>query len=154
MRILFAFLLLAVTAAIAIGSDAPEGIANCSRCGMDRTRFAYSRTIVTYADGTTVGLCSLHCAVEEMMKSAGKKISSLKVADFDSRNLVAAETATWVTGGKVKGIMTMPAKWAFAGKEDASAFVRYNGGEITPYQEVLRAVQDEVTEMEKMPEME
>ena len=71
--------------------EAPKG---CQQCGMERVKFSYSRMVIDYADGTSDGVCSLNCAVEDMKKYRNKKVKSLKVADPTTRELVDARTAT------------------------------------------------------------
>src|SRR5690242_11515091 len=129
------FLLVGLTLCrAAVGAAATvEGPKACIKCGMDRTRFAHSRMVVAYADGTSAGVCSIHCAAEEMKESGGKRLGSLMVADYDSKELIAAKSAVWVMGGKKKGVMTSPAKWAFSGDEAARRFIRENGGEIATF---------------------
>ena len=34
---------------------------DCPFCGMDRQKFAFSRMLITYDDGSVAGVCSLHC---------------------------------------------------------------------------------------------
>ena len=114
--------------------EAPKG---CQQCGMDRAKFSYSRMVIDYADGTSDGVCSLNCAVEDMKKYRNKKVKSLKVADYTTRELVDARTATWVVGGKKPGVMTSMPKWAFARKEDAQKFIRENDGRLTNFDEAL-----------------
>jgi copper chaperone NosL len=138
----FLFLLAASVAAFAAGPvEAPK---SCEQCGMDRTVFAHSRMIVGYADGSTVGVCSIHCAAADMKRQAGKQVSSLKVADFTTKELTDAGTATWVVGGRKKGVMTFVPKWAFASEKDALAFVGEFGGKATPFEEVMKAAKGEV----------
>lgn len=112
---------------------------HCRQCGMDRTVFDRSRMIITYEDGDTAGLCSIHCAAVDMKQNKGKRISSIKVADYHSRELIDAKSASWVIGGNIQGVMTTTAKWAFAKKGDAEAFVRDNGGRVTTYDEAISA---------------
>jgi predicted Rossmann-fold nucleotide-binding protein len=121
---------------------------------MDRTAFAHSRALVTYSDGGRTGTCSIHCAVEHLGKSPGRQRRSLEVADYYGRELIDAESAVWVVGGGKSGVMTSPAKWAFAREERARRFVRENGGSITSFQAVLQAIKEEVAEMEKPPQLE
>lgn len=134
----------------AAGVEPPK---HCVNCGMDRQMFAYSRAVVTYADGKSDGTCSLNCAVEAIGKS-GKQASSLKVADYYTRELVEAKDAVWVVGGKKGGVMTSVAKWAFADRGGAERFVRENGGSITQFGKVLQAVEQEIEEMDKAPDLE
>lgn len=109
----------------------------CSHCGMDREKFAASRMLITYTDGLSVGVCSIHCAVTELKASKGKTVKSVEVADVNSKKLLAAEKAAWVIGGSRKGVMTQTAKWAFATKADAAAFIKKEGGKPASYKEAL-----------------
>ncbi len=135
-------------------AETVEGDRHCALCGMDRATFAYSRMVVTFDNKTTVMVCSLHCAVEEMTKQKNRKVTSLLVADYDSKKLLDAYRAIWVLGGKRNGVMTSPAKWAFSRKQEAQSFVRENGGRIVPFTQIMKAVTAEVAEMNKPPVME
>jgi hypothetical protein len=66
------------------------------------------------------------------------------VADYTTSELIDAKTATWVVGGKKQGVMTTLAKWAFAKEEDARNFITENGGQVTPFDEVMKAANEEV----------
>ena len=151
-RWLVAVLTLILFPALA-GAAGVESPRHCANCGMDRQMFAYTRAVVSYADGKSDGTCSLRCAVEAMKKHGGK-VTSLKVADYYSRKLVEAESAVWVVGGEKGGVMTSLAKWAFADRSGAERFVRENGGEITPYEKVMQAARQEVDEMDRAPDLE
>jgi nitrous oxide reductase accessory protein NosL len=148
----FAVICFLVTGAFAAVTtfEAPK---SCVSCGMDRTVFAQSRCVVAYEDGTASGTCSIHCAVEEMHRHKGKRVATLKVADYRSKELIDAKGAIWVLGGKKMGVMTSPAKWAFAREADAKTFVRENGGSVTPFAQIMREVREEVEQMDKKPEM-
>lgn len=144
-RIFFALLLpLLLSAVPAFAENPVEEPAACVQCTMDRTRFAHSRMVVEYADGSSSGVCSIHCAAADLLKNKGKKVSSLKVADFGTKELIDARKATWVKGGKVKGVMTGVPKWAFAKKSDAAAFIKENGGAVTTFDKMLRDSKKEV----------
>ena len=109
--------------------------AACHHCGMDREKFAHSRMLITYSDGSSVGVCSLNCAVTELKTGKGRAVKAVEVADLNTRKLMAAEKATWVTGGSRKGVMTRIPKWAFAKRDDAAAFINKNGGNMATYKE-------------------
>jgi nitrous oxide reductase accessory protein NosL len=128
----------------AAAADGIEGPKSCKQCGMDRTVFDRSRMLIVYADGTTVGVCSLHCAASEMRQNKGKQVKSLMVADYTTKELIDARTAIWVVGGKKEGVMTSVPKWAFARRESAQKFVKENGGEITPFDKVMKSAEEEV----------
>lgn len=117
---------------------------SCMRCGMDRKAFGYSRMLVQYADGAEVGVCSLHCAAEEVAATSGSAVKSLRVADRDTRELVDAERAVWVMGGDKRGVMTQRPKWAFRERAAAEAFVKAHGGEIVSWAEALKAARSEL----------
>jgi nitrous oxide reductase accessory protein NosL len=140
---LILILFLMLTCVTAYAADTVEGPQTCQICGMDRTAFARSRMLIIYNDGATVGLCSLQCATEEMNKNKGRQIKSLLVADYNTTTLIDARTATWVIGGKKAGVMTAVAKWAFANKDDAMAFVKENGGRVATFDEALKAASEE-----------
>jgi nitrous oxide reductase accessory protein NosL len=128
---------LVLTGAVAIAADKVENPKPCKQCGMDRVAFSYSRMLILYADGTTVGICSLNCAAAEMKEHKGKQVKSLKVADYNSKKLIDARTAAWVIGGGKPGVMTAVPKWAFAKKDEALKFVKENGGRVTAFDEAL-----------------
>ena len=130
-----------------IGAFAQSDIENhrsCARCGMDRKAYGFTRMLVQYDDGATVGVCSLHCAVIELEANQGRMIKTLLVADRDTRTLIDAENAIWVMGGKKRGVMTQRAKWAFQTKAAAEAFIKTNGGEIVSWAEALAAARKEL----------
>jgi nitrous oxide reductase accessory protein NosL len=109
----------------------------CAHCGMDREKFAHSRMLITYGDGSSTGVCSIHCAATEFKASNGKTVKSIVVADLNSKKLIDAEKTVWVIGGSKKGVMTKTAKWAFAKTEDADAFIKKHGGKPATYKEAL-----------------
>lgn len=116
---------------------------DCQKCGMDREVFAHSRMLITYSDGSTIGVCSIHCAATELKANKGKKVKTVEVADLNSKKLVNAEKATWVIGGSKNGVMTQVAKWAFAKKDDAALFIKKNGGKLATYKEALALAEKE-----------
>jgi nitrous oxide reductase accessory protein NosL len=109
----------------------------CPHCGMDREKFAHSRMLITYTDGSATGVCSLHCAVTEIKANKGKGLKKVEVGDVQTRQLLDAEQAVWVTGGSKRGVMTRVAKWAFATKDAAVRFIKKNGGTLATYKEAL-----------------
>ena len=121
-----------------------EAPADCQLCGMNRTTFAHSRTLISYENGTTAGFCSIHCAAAHLKERGDGQLSALQVADYRTKELIAAKSAIWVVGGTVPGVMTSQAKWAFTHQADALEFVKTHGGVITPYAEVMQLASAEV----------
>ena len=116
-------------------SEAPEA---CRQCGMNRTTYAQSRMLVVYKDGESAGTCSVNCLVTGI-KASDKKIKSVQVADYTTKKLIDAKTATWVIGGTKRPVMSSIAKWAFAKDQDARTFIAENGGNLAKYDEVIKA---------------
>jgi len=141
LSIFFASCLLLI--GVAAGAAEVETPKECMNCGMDRVFFARSRVLVTYEDGTRVGLCSLQCAVEDMKKKGGQKPALIQVGDYDSRELIDARKANWVIGGSQRGVMTALPKWAFAKEDGARNFMARYGGKLASFDEALKAAESE-----------
>ena len=146
--LLVTFCLLAGSSLMALSKDANE-LPACKYCGMSRETFAHSRMLVEY-DGSTVGTCSLHCAALDLALNLDRAPTMISVADYDTKELINAETAAWVIGGKKPGVMTKNAKWAFAKKEDAEKFRLENGGRIAGFDEALEAAYKDLASDTKM----
>jgi hypothetical protein len=99
--------------------------------------------LIVYADASKTGTCSVHCAAAELKENAGKKVQSLLVADYNRKSLIDARQATWVIGGKKRGVMTALPKWAFAKRSDADAFVKQNGGKVAGFDEAMALAEKE-----------
>lgn len=113
--------------------------ADCPLCGMDRDKFAHSRMLIVYDDGSEMGACSIRCAAVELVNNLDKAPVALMVGDFATRELIDAETAVWVIGGTRPGVMSARAKWAFADAESAQKFIDEHGGERATFEEALQA---------------
>jgi copper chaperone NosL len=142
-NIWIALLLCLSLGTVCLASDKVEAPDACKQCGMDRTKFSHSRMVVTYADGSSSGTCSLNCLVTDLKMAKGKKVKLFQVADYNTRKLTNAKKATWVIGGSKKGVMTMIPKWAFANKKDAEVFIKENGGKQATFDEALEKAQKE-----------
>ncbi|MDH4267382.1 MAG: nitrous oxide reductase accessory protein NosL, partial [Deltaproteobacteria bacterium] len=118
---------------ISLAQDDIKNHPSCKYCGMDREKFAFSRMLVEYEDGTTEGTCSLHCMAVELALKIDKTPKAILVGDLNTKKLIDAEKGFWVMGGKKMGVMTKRGKWAFAKKEDADKFKAENGGDSTTF---------------------
>ena len=150
-------LLLALGLSLSVATAAiaapPADIAqspSCRYCGMDRAKFSHSRMLIAYEDGSSVATCSLHCTAVELAITIDKVPTTVRVADYDSRELIDAETAVWVLGGNRKGVMTGQAKWAFASREAAERFIKENGGALAGFEEAIKASYDGMYQDTKM----
>lgn len=124
--------------------------ATCKYCGMDREKFAHSRMVIQYEDGSDAGFCSLHCAAVELAMNIDKSPTLIQVGDFGSKSLIDAEKASWVLGGKKQGVMTRVAKWAFEKKSDAELFISQNGGELSSFETAIKAAYGDMYEDTRM----
>lgn len=146
-----AILALTVTGRLPAAADEDQlAHPSCQYCGMNRTKFSHSRALITYDDGTTVGTCSLHCAAIDLSLKIDKIPVAIMVADYNTKKLIDAETAHWVTGGSKMGVMTKRAKWAFASEADARAFIAAHGGTGGGFSGAVRAAFEDMYEDLKM----
>ena len=123
---------------------------NCKYCGMDREKFAYSRMLVEYSDGSSVGLCSIHCTAVELAQAFDQQPQTIMVANYNNKNLIDAEEAYWVIGGKKPGVMTKTAKWAFADRKEAEAFIKENGGKLANFDDAMQVTYEDMYKDTKM----
>ena len=132
-------------------SSFPAGFAeaqeqSCAYCGMYRSKFGHSWVIITHEDGSSESVCSIHCAAIDMALHTVKTIRKITVGDYDTEKQIDADTAYWVIGGDILGVMTARAKWAFESKEPADDFIKQNGGRPATFEEVMKAVFEDMYE--------
>ncbi|MBI2354992.1 MAG: nitrous oxide reductase accessory protein NosL [Deltaproteobacteria bacterium] len=148
MRIFLLFVFGICLSATPSVSAAPQAdvlqLPSCRYCGMDRGKFAHSRMLVEYDDGSSVGICSIHCLVVEQVNNIDKTPTSIKVGDYDSRMLIDAEAAFWVIGGERPGVMSNRGKWAFEKKADAEAFIAASKGVLGSFEDAIRSAYDDM----------
>ncbi len=111
----------------------------CRYCGMKRTQFGHSWTIITHSDGNEEMMCSIHCAAIDMALHTDRPVSKITVGDYGSHRQIAAESAFWVIGGDKTGVMTARAKWAFETKAAADRFIDAHGGKHADFDAVMKA---------------
>jgi len=138
---------LVALAAAPLAASAQEDVKTsptCRHCGMDREKFASSRMVVEYDDGSALGTCSIHCAAVDLAVTLDKAPKAFRVADMASRQLVDAEKAFWVVSGGKPGVMTRRAKWAFADKAAAEAFAKEQGGALATFEEAMKGTYEDM----------
>jgi len=117
---------------------------DCKYCGMDRGMFEFSRMLIEYDDGSSVAVCSIHCAAVDLANNIDKMPKTIMVGDFNAKDLIDAEKAFWVIGGEKPGVMSKRGKWAFAKKEDAEAFMKKNGGSAADFETAMKAAYEDM----------
>ncbi len=145
-----ALLALAIAPPPAAADDDVKASPACRHCGMDREKFASSRMVIEYDDGSAVGTCSIHCAAVDLSVTLDKAPKTIKVADMATRRLIDAEKAAWVLGGGKPGVMTRRAKWAFADRSSAEAYAKEVGGAVVGFEEAMRASYEDMYADTKM----
>ena len=138
----------------ASAQDDVKAAPSCRHCGMDREKFATSRMVVNYEDGSSAGTCSIRCTAVELATTLDKAPRSIQVADLPTKQLIDAEKASWVVVAGKPGVMTRHGKWAFADRAAAEAYARANGGAVVSFEEAMKAAygdlyQDDVMLREK-----
>ncbi|PLX94379.1 MAG: NosL family protein [Desulfuromonas sp.] len=123
---------------------------SCSYCGMNRVKFAHSRMLIEYAEGPSVGTCSIHCTALEFANAIDRLPVTIKVGELNSKMLIDAEQAVWVLGGDRPGVMTKRAKWAFADQAAAAEFIASHGGEIIDFEQAMTATYEDMYRDTKM----
>ena len=123
---------------------------SCPLCGMNRGKFAHSRMLLEYEDGSSYGACSLHCAVLEMAVSLDKAPTRILVGDYGTKKLIDAEKAYWVLGGGQPGVMSKRAKWAFEDKAAAEAYIKQHGGQLADFDAAIKAAFEDMASDTKM----
>ena len=129
--------------------DVKEG-PSCKYCGMDRAKFASSRMIVEFDDGSKLHACSIHCAAVDLATQIDRSPIAIQVADMGTQALVDAEKAFWVLGGTKPGVMTKRGKWAFAEKGAAVAFAKENGGTVVAFDDAMKAAYEDMYQDTRM----
>ena len=122
----------------------------CPYCGMDRAKFAHSRMHFIYDNKSAMGTCSIRCAAIDMVLLLEMTPSKIQVGDYNTKNLIDAEKAHWVIGGKKMGVMTKRAKWAFEKKGDAEQFIKAHGGNLATFEEAIQAAYSDLYQDTKM----
>jgi hypothetical protein len=146
-------LALAIACLAGTATQAQEDVKHspaCRHCGMDREKFAATRMLLEYEEGTRVGVCSVHCAAVDLAVTIDGTPTAIRVADAATRKLVDAEKAFWVVGGTRPGVMTKRAKWAFEERGAAEAFVKENGGTIVGFEDAIKAAYEDMYADTKM----
>lgn len=146
MKKLLALLLVLLAASVAPAAEKADPVEPkiCTYCGMARSVFAHTRMLVEYHDGARVGTCSLHCTALDMANNLNYAPVSIMVADYPSHEMIDAQTAHWVVGGKLPGVMSTRGKWAFDSKAKALKFIAESGGSLVGFEEALKGAYEDM----------
>jgi len=144
LNFLAALTLLAAPLSAGAAEDDRKEIPSCQYCGMDRTKFGQTRMLIEYEGGTKIGTCSIHDAAVDLAQSIGKTIKTIETADYNSSGLIDAESAVWVVGADIPGVMSKKSRVAFGKKADAEAFQKEHGGTVGTWDDAIDDTYDEM----------
>lgn len=102
----------------------------CNVCGMSLNKFYKTSYYHNH-----LGFCSIRCL---LVGNKDLNSTDIKTIDAKSSDIIDATKATFVVGSKVKGTMSNTSKIAFANKDDAKEFAKFQGGEIKDWNETLK----------------
>ena len=142
-----------LTGIAAYGQAPPDVQAHkdCKYCGMDREKFATVGCSSSMGMGSGLGSCSIHCSAVDLALALDKQPKAILVADYNKKDLIDAEKAYLGHRGREKpGVMTKTAKWAFADKKDAEAFIKENGGKLATFDDAMKATYEDMYNDTKM----
>jgi len=140
----FLLLALGMGALPALAQSDVERFPSCKYCGMDRQKFAHSRVLIEYQDGSAMGACSIHCAAVDLAVNIDKIPGAIKVGDTDTKELLDAEQAAWVITPDKPGVMTARGKWAFGKREAADRYAGANSGKVISFDEAMGACYEDM----------
>lgn len=138
-RLLECALALALLFASVLHADAQRE--ECSVCGMWIDLYMKTRHVITLEDGSSESFCSIACA-SKYIKGHEGNISRVMAADFNTRELVNAEEAFYLSGSDVPGVMTYTSRIAFSTQKAADAFQKKHGGSIITFDQALRELEE------------
>jgi nitrous oxide reductase accessory protein NosL len=109
----------------------------CVICGMYLDMYAKTRWMIILDDGSSQSTCGMACAVKVIDAHKGR-VKDVKVADFSSGALIAAQKAFFLEGSDIPGVMSYTSRIAFSSKEAVQEFKKKHGGRIVLFEEALR----------------
>ena len=109
---------------------------DCQVCGMWIDQYQHTRHVFIAKDGSQVMFCSLTCAAR-YLKTHGKELKQLQVADYLSTELIDTTQAVYLAGSDAPPVMSNTSIIAFSSRERAEKFQQEHGGRILTYTQVL-----------------
>ncbi len=104
----------------------------CPVCGMNLKMFYKTSHTAKLKDGKNRQYCSMRCLAVDSHEH-NISLSSIQVVDVNSEKLIDANKAFYVFNSKIKGTMAKVSKLAFASEDEANAFAKKYGGEVTDF---------------------
>jgi nitrous oxide reductase accessory protein NosL len=119
-----------------------EERAECSLCGMWIDLYMKTRHVVTRTDGTAESFCSIACA-SKYMKTHKGQVKMVLAADFETKELIEADSAFYIEGSDIHGVMSYTSRLAFTTRDQAERFRKEHGGDIISFKKALESIEKE-----------
>lgn len=138
-RIIFGIAIVLLSASNIYCGEA-TGRIGCRVCGMYIDVYHDTAAELIFKDGRKQQTCGMACLLRIVQDEGGPgAFSSIKVRDWQSKELVDGEHAKYVIGSRVIPDM-IPNIIAFANEKDAVTFMSREGGELLDFHQALNAV--------------
>jgi nitrous oxide reductase accessory protein NosL len=113
----------------------------CPVCGMNLKMFYKTSHASKLKDGKKRQYCSMRCLAVDSQEH-NISLDDIQVVDVDSGKLIDANKAFYVVGSNIKGTMAKVSKLAFATEDEAKAFAKEHGGEVTDFKTAFAKAND------------
>ena len=127
------------------GAEMQSGM-KCEVCGMNVIKGGKGNFVIKLKDGSTKTTDSPDCGML-LRGNLSDNVKSAKVTDYNTKELVDADSAYYVKGADIttkkdkleKGLMPN-SMVAFSTKEKAEAFQKEHGGEVLNYEAAVKSL--------------
>ncbi|AGH82361.1 hypothetical protein PCNPT3_12125 [Psychromonas sp. CNPT3] len=109
----------------------------CTLCGMHLKKFYKTNYIVSLQGKDEKQVCSIHGVSALLKEFPFSHVDAIRVVDFNTQRFIDTQDAYYVLGSNIKGTMSITSKLAFASKNDALAFIKKEGGQLTRFKAAL-----------------
>lgn len=114
---------------------------DCPYCGMSRVQLNFSRHMVHYDDDLADAVCSIHCLAISLSINVDRGPKAIYAANHGAtgevKPMINVNEASYLIGSKLKPVMTLKSKAAFATAEAAHAAQKDHGGKVGSFDDAL-----------------
>ena len=133
---IFIFLFVLMLSTIGLPTKGVSAQRWCVLCAMDLQNYRLTKYILTMEDGSQKYTCSIHCTAIILGK---QKVKNIKVANYLTGDMIESETACYLVGSDIRGVMSQVGKLAFSSMDEALEFQKKHGGELTDFKGALKS---------------
>lgn len=130
--------------------DDLEKYPKCPYCSMDLRLNHRTRMLIHYSNNVPDPTCSIHCAAISLSLNLFLEPKAIWVgdnaADVEPRPLIDANTAIYLVGSDLPGIMTWNSKMAYASSAAALVAQQVHGGQLMDFDQTLKAAYNDMAD--------